>query len=63
VPQTGDANGDGVLNDDDILDLIEIFVSGQDLTPEQLEIMDVNKDGEVTPQDAQDLWLQIHGNG
>ena len=58
-PVHGDINGDGVLTTDDVTFLIEIYMSNPLLTQDEILRLDINGDGRITPQDAQDLWLLI----
>jgi len=63
VIQTGDVNEDGKLDNTDIQEILNIYLRGDALPADKLKIADVNGDGKVTPQDAQDLYLQIQAGG
>ncbi|MEW6233948.1 MAG: dockerin type I repeat-containing protein [Candidatus Omnitrophota bacterium] len=56
----GDADGDGIVTDEDITSLLQVFLTVDAPTAEQLAILDMNKDGKITPQDAQDLYKKLH---
>jgi len=57
----GDLNGDGVLSPADADLIIELIlygtVNGQPATTEQRALADLTGDGEVTAQDAQNVFL------
>ena len=56
----GDATGDGVVDDSDVIGLLDVALGIDTPTPEQLAALDLNGDGRITPQDAQDLYLRLH---
>ena len=60
IPVPGDIDRDGKLDSQDIQLLLNAFIDTQIFTEEELSRLDVNGDGTITPQDAQDLWLQIY---
>ncbi len=57
--QPGDFNGDAVIDNEDVEAILMFFLTNQEPTAELLEIADINGDGRITPQDAQDVFLMI----
>ncbi len=54
----GDSNRDGRINFDDFITIFSNFFYKDNLTVVQKRLDDVNRDGSITPQDAQELYLQ-----
>ncbi len=53
--QKGDANGDGVVNEEDITYIADMIVGNVTPTKEQIDAADLNGDGKVSMNDA--VWL------
>ena len=59
----GDFSGDGVFDDEDVILILDFFLSEEEPTAEQLEAADADGNGVITPQDIQTLWLQQNSGG
>ena len=59
-PPNGDINIDLMVNDQDVFDLLKVYQDGIHIPKADLRHYDLNSDGAITPQDAQDLWKRIH---
>lgn len=57
--EEGDLNDDGLLDAQDVSALLDAFLLERTLLPNEMESLDFNRDGFITPQDVQDLWKRI----
>jgi len=57
----GDVNGDRQINAGDANAIIDIYVGNADIRDNRICCADTNSDGEITPQDGQDIFLHLDG--
>jgi hypothetical protein len=57
----GDANGDGVLSQDDFTLAMKLAVGQRPATPEEIAAIDLNGNGVVDKDDAHMILRMIHG--
>ncbi|WP_338553168.1 Ig-like domain-containing protein [Paenibacillus sp. KS-LC4] len=63
VSRIGDTTGDGVVTAADALYIMKVVNSGTVLTPEEINLLDINRDGVVTAADATKLMSSYAGKG
>ncbi|KQO15713.1 Ig-like domain-containing protein [Paenibacillus sp. Leaf72] len=63
VTRIGDTTGDGVVTAADALYIMKVVNSGAVLTPEEINLLDINRDGVVTAADATKLLSSYAGKG
>ncbi|MGG4146393.1 Ig-like domain-containing protein [Paenibacillus algorifonticola] len=63
VTRIGDTTGDGIVTAADALYIMKVVNSGAVLTPEEINLLDINRDGVVTAADATKLLSSYAGKG
>ena len=58
---TGDLDGDGEITSSDALNILQLVVSGENLTDEQKKLADMDGDGEITSADALYILQMVVG--